>query len=109
MTSEKFRHKLGDVLTIIRDEPTNKLENAVPGGLLFGPRCRLGLRMSNSPLAVCVAFRATRFPVGFVLRKDFFASLGKGGGEGVNAPPWIVVDALEVGLVNEQPRCTAGR
>ena len=75
MTSEKFHHKLADVLTILsgtrRNERTNKFENAVPGGLLFGPRCRLGLLISSSHLAVCAAFLVTRFPFAFDLEVAF--------------------------------------
>jgi hypothetical protein len=106
MTSEKFHHKLGDVFLLLsgmrRNEPTNKFENAVPGGLLFGPRCRLGLLMSNSPLAVCVAFRVTCFLLDFDFDFDFGLAFrtffcSKGAGEGVSAP-WSEVDGPEVEL-----------
>jgi len=71
---------------------TSKFENAVPGGLLFGPRgFRLGLPMSNWRLADCAAFRVARFPFAFGLELAFCTPLRKGMGEGVN-PNWSDVD-----------------
>jgi hypothetical protein len=83
-----------------RNEPTSKFENAVPAGLLFGPRFRLGLPISNWPLAVCVALRATLFPFDFVFKLAFCA-LRKEAGEGVTGnAPWSEVDGPELGLRN---------
>lgn len=74
MASEKFRQKLGDVSTIIRmrrNKPTNKFKNAVPGGLLLGPRFRLSFPMSKSRLADCATFRVACFPLDFGLGLAF--------------------------------------
>ena len=65
-----------------RNELTSKLENAVPAGLLLGPRFRLGLPISNWPLAICVAMRAARFPFDFVFELSCCAT-GKEMSEGV--------------------------
>ncbi len=80
-----------------RDEPTNKFENVVPGGLVFGPLFRLRFSMSTSRLADCAAFRVVCFPLDFDLRLTFCKSLRNGTGEGVN-PYWSDVDELEAKL-----------
>jgi hypothetical protein len=90
-----------------RNEPTKKFENAVPAGLLFGPRFRLGcLPMSNSRLATCVAFRVARFPFDLDFGLALCTSLLNGAGEGVNAY-WSDDDELEAKLgaeINEGAR-----
>ncbi len=79
--------KLGDVLLLSemrRNERTNKSENAVPGGLLFGARFREGFTVSNLCLAACRTFCIACFPFDFVLGLTFCAFLREGAGEGVN-------------------------
>ena len=65
-----------------QNEPTSKLENAVPVGLLLGPRFRLGLPSSSWPLVICVAMRAARFPFDFLFELTICA-MGKEMSEGV--------------------------